>query len=77
MRQGGTRSVGCVKGSSGECTELLSAQAVGNALYGLQNMSSESKEVRDLLVVLRDQVGQVHRAAESSSSRECTVGYRI
>ena len=32
------------------------AQAVGNALYGLQSMSSEAREVRGLLDVLRDKV---------------------
>jgi hypothetical protein len=31
------------------CPELLNAQAVGNALYGLQGMSSEHQEVRDTL----------------------------
>jgi very-short-patch-repair endonuclease len=32
--------------------EELSAQAVGNALYGLQSMSSDVQEVRDVLAVL-------------------------
>ena len=27
----------------GKCTEVLRAQHVGNALYGLQNMSSETR----------------------------------
>jgi hypothetical protein len=38
------------------CIEPLSAQAVGNALYGLQGMSSDCKEVRELLHVLAGQV---------------------
>ena len=35
-----------------DCDEKLKAQAVGNALYGLQCMSSKHDEVRKLLVVL-------------------------
>ena len=31
---------------------ILTPQAVGNALFGLQNMNSDSVEVRNLLVVL-------------------------
>jgi hypothetical protein len=34
------------------CREELNAQAVGNALYGLQGMSSDCPEVRELLVHL-------------------------
>ena len=34
----------------------LSAQTVGNALYGLQSMSSDHEEVRDLLQVLSTKV---------------------
>ena len=36
--------------------EKLNAQAVGNALYGLQGMSSDHEEVRSLVVVLTDKV---------------------
>jgi len=32
-----------------KCSEPLSAQAVGNALYGLQGCSSEHVEVRSVL----------------------------
>ena len=35
---------------------LLDAQAIGNALYGLQGMSSDSKEVRGMLVVLTEKM---------------------
>jgi hypothetical protein len=38
------------------CREALSAQAVGNSLYGLQSMSSDVPEVRELLRVLSRKV---------------------
>ena len=34
------------------CKEDLNAQALGNALYGLQRMSSDHVEVRDVLSAL-------------------------
>jgi hypothetical protein len=34
------------------CKELFSAQAVGNALYGMQRMSSDNNAVRDMLFAL-------------------------
>jgi len=36
----------------GSCQEALDAQAVGNALYGLQSMSSDVPEVREILGLL-------------------------
>ena len=35
-----------------DCEEKLSAQNVGNALYGLQGMSSECPEVREMISAL-------------------------
>jgi hypothetical protein len=34
------------------CRGELSAQAVGNALYGLRKMSSDVREVKDVLAAL-------------------------
>jgi hypothetical protein len=34
------------------CRETLTAQAVGNALYGLQGLSSDYSEVREILSAL-------------------------
>jgi len=41
-----------------ECTEPLRAQAVGNALYGLQNMNSDSSEVRSVLRELSKKIAE-------------------
>ena len=35
------------------CTETLTAQAMGSALYGLQSMRSDSPDIQNLLIVLR------------------------
>jgi very-short-patch-repair endonuclease len=35
-----------------KCNEVLNAQNVGNALYGLQSMRSDNQEVRDLIKAL-------------------------
>ena len=43
------------------CSEPLDAQAVGNALYGLQGMSSDNEDVRLLVRALS---GQVQRCSE-------------
>jgi hypothetical protein len=39
-----------------EVREVLSAQAVGNSLYGMQSMSTEAAEVRALLSVLTEKI---------------------
>jgi hypothetical protein len=39
--------------------EDLSAQAVGNALYDLQSMSSDAQEVQDVLVVLTSKIEHI------------------
>ena len=39
------------------CTELLEAQNVGNALYGLRGMNSDCKEVRAVIAALTPKVG--------------------
>ena len=44
------------------CKESLSAQAVGNALYGMQSMSSDHAEVRSMISALS---GKVHSCKES------------
>ena len=44
------------------CEESLSAQALGNALYGMQSMSSDYAEVRSMLSALS---GKVHSCKES------------
>jgi hypothetical protein len=38
------------------CREKLSAQAVGNALYGLQSMSSDVRELKDVLAALAPKI---------------------
>jgi outer membrane murein-binding lipoprotein Lpp len=38
------------------CREELDAQAVGNAVYGLQSMSSDVREVKDVLAALAPKV---------------------
>jgi len=41
-----------------KCSEPLNAQAVGNALYGLQGCSSEHAEVRSVLDALTPQIAK-------------------
>ena len=48
------------------CGEPLSAQAVGNALYGMQGMSSDDADVRSLV---RAMTAQVQRCREPLSSQ--------
>ena len=48
------------------CRETLDAQAVGNALYGLQGMSSDNAEVRSLVRALS---GHVERCREPLSAQ--------
>jgi hypothetical protein len=46
------------------CREALSAQAVGNVLYGLQGMSSDSAEVRAMLSALAPKVVSCREALD-------------
>jgi hypothetical protein len=59
--------VRALSGQVERCRESLDAQAVGNALYGLQGMSSDAAEVRSLVRALS---GQVERCREPLSAQE-------
>ena len=50
----------------------LNAEQIGYGLYGLQNMSSDSVEVRELLVVLTDKI----RKSEAELNAE-QIGYGL
>jgi predicted nucleic acid-binding Zn-ribbon protein len=39
------------------CKEELDAQAVSNAIYGLQSMSGDVREVKDVLAALATKIG--------------------
>ena len=49
------------------CRETPNAQAVGNALYGMQGMSSDHAEVRSMVSAL---LGKVHSCKESLGAQE-------
>ena len=56
-----------LSGQAQRCNELLNGQEVGNALYGLQGMSSDSADVRSLVRALS---GQVQRCNEPLNGQE-------
>ena len=57
-----------------KCMEPLSAQEVGNALYGIQGMSSDDADVRSLVRVLAGQVER--RSEERRVGKECVTQCR-
>jgi hypothetical protein len=59
-------------GTMAGCKEVLKAQHVGNALYGLQGMSSEHVEVRDMLSALAGHVAGC-KGAGCTGSRQCAI----
>jgi hypothetical protein len=56
------------------CREALSAQHVGNALYGLQCMSAESSEVRGLVSVLGEKVSTCREALNAQEVGNALYG---
>ena len=56
---------------------MLDAQAIGNALYGLQGMSSEAKEVRDMLVVLTEKVKLSKELLDAQQIGNAILGLRL
>jgi hypothetical protein len=57
-----------------ECKETLSAQAVGNALYGLQNMSSDVDEVRSVLRELAPKVKECKEPLDAQAVGNALYG---
>ena len=49
------------------CRESLSAQAVGNALYGMQGLSSDSVEVRALISALTPKVASCRESLDAQA----------
>jgi hypothetical protein len=56
------------------CSEALSAQAVGNALYGLQGMNSEYSEVLDILSALIPKVKSCSEALTAQAVGNALYG---
>ena len=56
------------------CSDALKAQSVGNALYGLQKMSSDSAEVRSLLLALVPKVESCSEALKAQNVGNALYG---
>jgi hypothetical protein len=58
------------------CGEELDAQAVGNALYGLQGMSSDVREVKDVLAALAPKIEGCREELSSQAVSNALRGLR-
>jgi hypothetical protein len=56
------------------CREAFNAQAVGNALYGMQQMSSDSAEVRAMLSALLPKVKSCREALKAQAVGNALYG---